>query len=148
MTLLYAICHIAFINTLIKFYDCYTDWVWVKELCNASLFVTGASLHAVPDPSSAVLDILSRRPFPFDTEAEQVVILTMSGGQTLQRAGHFLRQIFRLRAKKQEVVSGRLFFDYSVSNTNTILISKVLRCCIFAYPDGRIFRHLCLILHL
>ncbi|XP_073492665.1 dynein axonemal assembly factor 8-like [Aquarana catesbeiana] len=81
---------------------------------DALLQALGASLHAVPDPSSAVLDILSRRPFPFDTEAEQVVILTMSGGQTLQRAGHFLRQIFRLRAKKQEVVSGCGFEGFEV----------------------------------
>lgn len=72
--------------------------------------MTGASLHAVPDPSSAILDMQSRRPFPFDPEVEQVAILTMSGGQTLKRAGHFLRQILRLRDKKQEAVSGRALF--------------------------------------
>ncbi|XP_040212492.1 uncharacterized protein LOC120943324 [Rana temporaria] len=81
---------------------------------DALLQALGASLHAVPDPSSAILDMQSRRPFPFDPEVEEVVILTMSGGQTLKRAGHFLRQILRLRDKKQEAVSGCGFEGFEV----------------------------------
>ncbi|KAM5151804.1 dynein axonemal assembly factor 8-like, partial [Mantella aurantiaca] len=74
----------------------------------------GGSLHAVPDPSSAFLDMPSRQPVPFDPEVEQVVILTMSGGQTLQRSGHFLRQILRFRSRKQELVSGCGFEGFEV----------------------------------
>nr|DBA19356.1 TPA: hypothetical protein GDO54_015207 [Pyxicephalus adspersus] len=74
----------------------------------------GGSLYAVPDPSSAVLDMLSRQPSPIDPEAEQVVILTLSGWQTLQSAGHLLRQILRPRTNKQEVVSGCGFEGFEV----------------------------------
>ncbi|XP_063790850.1 dynein axonemal assembly factor 8-like isoform X3 [Pseudophryne corroboree] len=62
----------------------------------------GGNLHAVPDPSSVVLNLLSRQPFTTDPEVEQVVILTMSGVQTLLRAGQFLRQILRPQPRKQE----------------------------------------------
>ncbi|XP_068100302.1 dynein axonemal assembly factor 8-like isoform X1 [Hyperolius riggenbachi] len=74
----------------------------------------GGSLHTVPDPSSVILDMLPRQPFSFDPEAEQVVLLTMSGSQTLQRAGHFLRQIIRPRSTYQEAVSGHGFEGFEV----------------------------------
>ncbi|XP_068100303.1 dynein axonemal assembly factor 8-like isoform X2 [Hyperolius riggenbachi] len=88
------------------------------NLCRPPALLTattkGGSLHTVPDPSSVILDMLPRQPFSFDPEAEQVVLLTMSGSQTLQRAGHFLRQIIRPRSTYQEAVSGHGFEGFEV----------------------------------
>ncbi|XP_075035501.1 dynein axonemal assembly factor 8-like isoform X2 [Mixophyes fleayi] len=74
----------------------------------------GGSLYAVPDPSSVVPNMLSRQPLTSDPETEQVVLLTMSGVQTLRRAGHFLRQILRPQPGKPEAISGSGFQGFEV----------------------------------
>ncbi|XP_044160366.1 dynein axonemal assembly factor 8-like [Bufo gargarizans] len=64
----------------------------------------GGNLHSVPD-SGTVWHMQSRQPFSLDPEVEQVVILTISGRQALQKAGHFLRQILRPKPKIQDSVA-------------------------------------------
>ncbi|XP_075686586.1 dynein axonemal assembly factor 8-like isoform X2 [Rhinoderma darwinii] len=61
----------------------------------------GGSLHTAPD-SSSVWHMQSRQPFRFHPEVEQVVVLTISSRQALQKAGHFLRQILLPKPKIQE----------------------------------------------
>ncbi|XP_071976231.1 dynein axonemal assembly factor 8-like isoform X3 [Engystomops pustulosus] len=73
----------------------------------------GGSLHSVPD-SSTVWHMQSRQPFSFDPELEQVVVLTISGRQALQKAGCFLRQILRPKPKIQETVTGTGFQGFEL----------------------------------
>ncbi|XP_069840194.1 dynein axonemal assembly factor 8-like isoform X2 [Dendropsophus ebraccatus] len=64
----------------------------------------GGNLHSVPDPDT-VWRMRSRQPVNLDPEVEQVVVLTISGRQALQKAGHFLRHILRPKPKIQETVT-------------------------------------------
>ncbi|XP_056389962.1 dynein axonemal assembly factor 8-like [Hyla sarda] len=73
----------------------------------------GGNLHSVPD-SSTVWHMQSRQPFSFDPEVEQVVVLTVSGRQALQKAGHFLRQILRPKPKIQEKRAGTGFQGFEL----------------------------------
>ncbi|XP_077130697.1 dynein axonemal assembly factor 8-like [Ranitomeya variabilis] len=70
----------------------------------------GGTLHTVPD-SSTVWHMQSQRPCSFDPEVEQVVVLTISGRQALQKAGHVLRQILRPKPKMQESAPGGTEFQ-------------------------------------
>ncbi|XP_069590604.1 dynein axonemal assembly factor 8-like [Ranitomeya imitator] len=70
----------------------------------------GGTLHTVPD-SSTVWHMQSRRPCSFDPEVEQVVVLTISGRQALQKAGRVLRQILRPKPKMQESAPGGTEFQ-------------------------------------
>ncbi|XP_066433618.1 dynein axonemal assembly factor 8-like [Eleutherodactylus coqui] len=73
----------------------------------------GGSLHSVPD-SGAVWHMQSRQPFSLDCEVEQVVVLTISGRQALQKAGHFLRHILRPKPKIQESMPGTGFQGFEL----------------------------------
>ncbi|XP_073409597.1 dynein axonemal assembly factor 8-like isoform X2 [Dendrobates tinctorius] len=74
------------------------------------LQILGGTLHTVPD-SSTVWHMQARRPCSFDPEVEQVVVLTISGRQAPQKAGHFLRQILRPKPKIQESAPGGTEFQ-------------------------------------
>ncbi|KAM4025204.1 dynein axonemal assembly factor 8-like isoform 3-T4 [Anomaloglossus baeobatrachus] len=73
----------------------------------------GGTFHSVPD-SGTVWHMQSRRPFSFDPEVEQVVVLTISGRKTLQKAGHVLRHILRPKPKTQESTPGPEFEGFEL----------------------------------
>ncbi|KAG8433208.1 hypothetical protein GDO86_017482 [Hymenochirus boettgeri] len=55
----------------------------------------GGNLFSVPDASNISMRMLSLRPFVYEPEDEQVVVLTISGRCNMKKAGKFLRQILR-----------------------------------------------------
>ncbi|XP_030067786.1 thioredoxin domain-containing protein 3 homolog isoform X1 [Microcaecilia unicolor] len=61
----------------------------------------GGNLNMLPTSGNLAEDIFSKRNYASNPETEQVVILTLTGRDTMLNAGDFLRQILRPPIKKQ-----------------------------------------------